>query len=62
MTKKLEYFQDLPEELKEIIVQNLLKDKDFWDEELPESEEQARENVLDYINRNNSSYAWKDWV
>jgi len=59
--KTLEYFQDLPDELKEIIVQNLLEDKDFWNEDEPKNKELAIENVMDYINENNTRGAWKDW-
>lgn len=56
----LEYFQDLPEELREIIIKNLLEDEDFW-KDFPKNEDIARENVMDHINRNNTPGAWKEW-
>ena len=62
--KNLKYFQDLPDELKEVVFEeiknHLIEEGEITKENIKEG--QDMEITDDWINRNNTPYFWKDWV
>ncbi len=54
-------FEELPESTKDEIVEILLKEKGFWDEESPGAEDVARENIHHYIQENNNPRSVHEW-